>query len=71
MAGMNLFRAKELIEQRKVLSDIKNDTDRFTFPEKESNNKCTPVRNKKDDLEMIGLLNTDNTSYFLKLFYEC
>ena len=42
------YRPKELTEQRKIASDIKNNTDELTFEKKSDNARAAAYRNTRD-----------------------
>ena len=67
--SINTLRPTELMEQRKIVSDRKNNTDSLTHANSELNSShgaaARSVRNINDDKELIALsADVDSAAYF-------
>lgn len=70
--GINNYRPEELTNQRKKISDAKNDTEDLTFKSDGSNGSRAKaykgVRDIKDDRLINSLLDHDDSAYFEEVF---
>jgi len=72
--SINDYRPQELIEQRKKVSDNKNDTEELTFPnsevKKKSNSKAIELDDKRAILGIKALERSDDISELEKMLDE-
>ena len=69
--SINTFRPQELIEQRKIVSDAKNDTESLIFKEPKDNgtraSSYTKTRALKDKMNIQFLEQQTDADYLLEL----